>query len=428
MRAHGRDDKGTKLDDPAVTMVGFEPLADLSPSTERDADTATVWRPRSRPLSGVISGTIVVLDPPVQLQPPGRWAVYEELGIVAPKVHGFTARVVAGTYKLIGFGILAGILTVLAGYVGTIGFYAVSSSWIAPVVVSPFDPKVVALQTQLASHRNQRDKIIADIHDADRLIARETVFAHEFARSVAVERSNRWLAVGTLRTLGSNALATRNHIRLANEGFARTSSDKLRLDYDAHLVDQSAMLAGNFQLAQISSAMLSLSEQQADLDRKAGELARQGRSLNSVLAQDGRALSYDVLTIKRDLDSSILQRARAVGAKATLTASLAREDELIAALESSGYLRAIHDGAVVALVPYGNLANAKPGSRLYACKLAMVWCRQIGSIVEVIPGEVSFKHPKRSTQMRGQLVELLLDDARAGHDEVLFAGTPPLGV
>jgi len=420
--------KATKLDALATTtMVGFAPLADHSRSTAlgRD-DRAEVWS--RRPITGVVTGTIIVLDPPARLQPRGRWAAYQDLGIVAPEIHGFTSRVVAGAYKVLGFGILAVIVTVLVSYVGSIAFYTVSSSWIAPAVVSPFDPKIVALRTQLATARNQRDKIVADMHDAERTIARENVFARDFARSITVERSNRWRASGKLRALASNALASRNQIRLANEDFARTSSEKLHLDYDRHLVDQRAMMGGTFQLAQISSELLSLSERQAGLERQASELAQQGRSLDHVLAHDQRALSYDVLAIKRGLDASGLELARAIDTKVTLAASLVRQDAIISALESSSYLRALNDGAMVALVPYGNLAQTTPGTRLYACKLAMVWCRDIGSIIQVLPGEVAFKHPKRDTQMRGRLVELRLDDAEAGRNEVLFAARPPLGV
>jgi hypothetical protein len=135
-----------------------------------------------------------------------------------------------------------------------------------------------------------------------------------------------------------------------------------------------------------------------------------------------------VLKIKRDYDTSKLALARALETKTTLTASLVRQDEIIAGLKKSSYLRALNDGATVALVPYGNLENTKPGAPLYACRVAMLWCHQVGTVVEVLPGEVTFKHPKRDTMLRGQMVELHLDDAESGESDVLFAGGRPLGV
>ncbi len=110
-----------------------------------------------------------------------------------------------------------------------------------------------------------------------------------------------------------------------------------------------------------------------------------------------------------------------------LVASLKRQDEVINTLKNSTYIRALTDKAVVAQVPYGNLDNAKPGTTVYACDVGMVWCRQVGSVGTVLPGEVQFKNPKRDTLIRGQLVELQLTDGDAATDEVLFVGGEPLG-
>jgi hypothetical protein len=58
----------------------------------------------------------------------------------------------------------------------------------------------------------------------------------------------------------------------------------------------------------------------------------------------------------------------------------------------------------------------------------MVLCYHVGEVLEVLPGEVQFKHPHRDKQLRGQMVELKLDkeDADAASDDVLFAGGKPL--
>jgi hypothetical protein len=58
----------------------------------------------------------------------------------------------------------------------------------------------------------------------------------------------------------------------------------------------------------------------------------------------------------------------------------------------------------------------------------MVWCHEVGTVLEVLPGEVTFKHPRRDTTVRGHMVELKLTDAAAGEDDVLFAGGRPLGL
>jgi hypothetical protein len=56
----------------------------------------------------------------------------------------------------------------------------------------------------------------------------------------------------------------------------------------------------------------------------------------------------------------------------------------------------------------------------------MVICHKVGSVLEVLPGEVQFKHPHKDKMLRGQMVELKLDNSSAAEDDVLFVGGRPL--
>jgi hypothetical protein len=56
----------------------------------------------------------------------------------------------------------------------------------------------------------------------------------------------------------------------------------------------------------------------------------------------------------------------------------------------------------------------------------MVICHKVGTVLEVLPGEVQFKHPHKDKMLRGQMVELKLDDNSAAEDDVLFVGGRPL--
>jgi len=97
-------------------------------------------------------------------------------------------------------------------------------------------------------------------------------------------------------------------------------------------------------------------------------------------------------------------------------------------LKTPPYQRALADRATVALVPYANLASATPGKPLYACRLEMLWCRKVGTVVAVLPGEIQLKHPHRDATMRGQMIELHLDDPSAVREDVLFVGSKPLAL
>ena len=133
-----------------------------------------------------------------------------------------------------------------------------------------------------------------------------------------------------------------------------------------------------------------------------------------------------MLKIKQEYEVSRLDTQRAIETRDTLRIALEREDKLLASLKQSSYLRAMADHAQVAFVPYGNLHTVDKGTSLYGCKLGMVWCHEVGKILEILPGEVSFKHPHRDKMLRGQMVELQLDDTDSATDDVLFVGGRPL--
>jgi len=114
--------------------------------------------------------------------------------------------------------------------------------------------------------------------------------------------------------------------------------------------------------------------------------------------------------------------------RAALRASLARQDKIVANLQGSAYLRALTDNTTVALVPQENLDHVKPGTALYACRLEMFWCHNVGRVSGVLPGEIQFRHPNRDTQVRGRMIEMQLDDLAAARADVLFADGKPLGL
>jgi hypothetical protein len=151
-----------------------------------------------------------------------------------------------------------------------------------------------------------------------------------------------------------------------------------------------------------------LAAQQNQRDRLAAELEETSRALAA----------------QKDPRSEIAQKAGAQ--RKILEASIARQDEIIKGLEQSPYLRALADRAGVALVPYDNLDRVAPGTAVFGCRVAMVMCREVGRVLEILPGEVAFKHPRREKMMRGQLIELQLSAPDAAAQDVLFLGGAPL--
>lgn len=358
-----------------------------------------------------------------------RWKQFAEIGLVPSPTTQAAQKLVVSTYRLAGLAILTVVVAVLVGYIAITAFYFFSRTWVAPIAISPNDAQVVALQSQLAAQVNERARLAGELEQAERAIAAEQSFQRQFMRAIEKDLRGREVALARARALSQAAAATRDEIRATNGDYSTTTVARMAEEYAAGMIDRQEMLAGKFQLAQISAANLTLAERQADFDQRAADLAAQTQALDAVLADKTAtaALSHDVLVIAREYDASKLALARDVSDRERLKASVARQDAIIAGLEQSAYLRAIADRATVALVPYTNLGNAHKGTRLYSCKLEMVFCHEVGKVLEVLPGEVQVRHPTRDTVVRGRMIEMHLTEPVAAEEMLLFAGGPPLG-
>jgi hypothetical protein len=358
-----------------------------------------------------------------------KWAPFERIGLVADKLDPKSLQKHAVTaYRLLGFGILTIIVAVLVGYIVTTTFFYMSDRWIVPQALSPTDDKVLALDGQLAERQNQRDQLAGMLDDAERQIVVQQAFQAEFAKAISSDLDDRRTSLAKMHELASSAASTRVSIRKSNNAFATASQARMAKEYQAGLIDRTAMLSGNFQLAQITNSNLSLVERQTEYETRAVDLESQVRSLEALLANkaSGVPMTYDVLKIKQEYEASELATQKAIETRDTLKTAVARQDKLVETLKQTSYLRAMADHAQVAFVPYDNLGKISKGALLYGCKLGMIFCHEVGTVAEILPGEVQFKHPQRDKMLRGQMVELKLADAAAATDDVLFVGGRPL--
>jgi hypothetical protein len=358
-----------------------------------------------------------------------RWRQYREIGLVPNAATVAAQKFVVSMYRLVGLGILTVVVVVLVGYISITTFYYFSRTWVAPVTVSPNDPQVVALQSQLVAQLNERARLVGELEQAERAIAVEQSYQQQFVKAIQKDLQARRSALGRVKELSQAAAATRKEIRTTNGDYSEATVKRMAEDYAAGMIDRQDMLAGKFQLAQISTTNLTLAERQAHFDERAAELATEKQSLEAILSNEGgtAALSFEILTISRNYDASKLVLARELSNRDRLKISIERQDTILNGLKQSAFLRALTDGAVVALVPYANLGNVKKGTPLYACKLDMLMCHRVGQVLDILPGEVQVTHPTRDLVMRGRMLELQMTEREAAEERVLFVGGPPLG-
>lgn len=131
------------------------------------------------------------------------------------------------------------------------------------------------------------------------------------------------------------------------------------------------------------------------------------------------------LGAKRDDAAAKQELSKATTARKSAQSALERQDEIVKGIEQSAYLRATSEKQATALVPYENLKGVKAGTKVFGCAYQMMWCRQVGTVLEVLPGEITFKHPKRDATMRGQLIQLQMVVPEAAQSSVLFLDGAP---
>ncbi len=414
----------------ASAMAGAPGLAAASAAPQ------PFWNPDLAPVPTPAPAPVHLQHPqaPAQGNP---YAVYEQIGLGSPTASAprqKATQAVVSAYRGLGFAILTIIVVVLVGYITTSVFYMVSDSWIEPMVVSPTDERVLNLRSQLAEKSNLRDQVALDLQHTERYIASQQEFQAEFVKAVKADLAERKTTLRRLRSLASGYAGERSRIRKSNRAFAKQSKAQMSQEYAARLIDRSEYLQGAFQLGQIATSNLSLAERQVEFETRASESDGEARALEAILSQKQAeagakgSLSYEVLKVKQEYDQSRLDTQKAIESRAALKESLARYDAILVSIKRSPWLRAADHSADVAFVPYSNLDEVKVGSSVYACGLEMVFCYRVGTVHELLPGEVTYKHPFREKDLRGQMVELKLDDDEkdAVAKSVLFVGGRPM--
>ncbi|WP_373047760.1 hypothetical protein [Vulgatibacter sp.] len=349
---------------------------------------------------------------------------------------------IVSLYKAMGFGVLTLILGGLLAYLGLHGFFLVNRSWVAPTVISPSDERILELNAKTAAQAAAREKLVAErlelrtrLDDAQRIIVAEESFLERFDVAMHADRSFRARELGELLALREKQLHTRREFDTSSIPYAGMAKERAQMLQTASLLDREAFLTTNHQLAQLGHSNFLLAEKEVDLDTRIQELRRDIRAIDAVSSGDAKGKpggSVGVLKLQQERTEAELELARARELAAALEenlrsidGSIARYDQLLAAIKSSPYLKAMEGNLTVAFVPYHNIEAVEPGEALYGCDLGLIWCRQVGSVARVLDGEVNKKHPIRNLILRGAMVEVELQDESWAMEDLLHLGHAP---
>jgi hypothetical protein len=347
-------------------------------------------------------------------------------------------------YKALGLAALALIFTGLASYLGEQGFYLVSTRWVAPIIVSPLDDRVLRINTEIAEKEAARDNLAVqrarlwtEREQAVRIGEEARLFQERFQRAIRADRTDRARALAELARLRPGLETARRELvdsGRAYSGLARTRAEALR---DARLIEREAFLTTNHQLAEQAIAELSVSQREVELRQQVNDVERELAALDAAGRPDWRSPSApfttSVLLEAREAARARLDEEHAEDLRGTLDAavtridgSLARYDRLLGTLRSSPWLAAVAGSVSVGFVPYENLKHVREGAPLYGCSLGILLCRRVGTVGKIFQGEATQRHPVRQVLLRGATVQLDLEDARWARQSVLHVGHKPL--
>src|ERR1700740_1199000 len=185
----------------------------------------------------------------------------------------------------------------------------------------------------------------------------------------------------------------------------------------------------------MGASALSLQRSSAEIDSEKNFLRREIDSYRTLFdaRSSEQGLSSEVLQAKRQLESSVLDEARAKDLDEALSQEIAmiegaigRQDRLLLTIQTFPTLKAAEQKLTVSFVPYSNTSRATPGTPIYGCSVGILFCRQVGLVAEVLDGEVLDKHAFFNKDVRGLLVRVQFRDLKWDQSQVLFLGKAPL--
>jgi hypothetical protein len=318
--------------------------------------------------------------------------------------------------------VLAGIVT----YAFVMGFYAVNSSWAAPVILSAADEKSLDFREKLVTSQQTIEDLKVDTNKLESSVAEMTKhraallgLEPELQDAIAREQAHNRTAGPELATLDKQKLAD----NVKTQGVlaqVKEVESNINKDLAAGLITQGDAAT---QLAALNQA------KGAYTDSKIAEVLLTDSVLDKTTTGTG---SLNVLVKQAELRSEVAQLDVAINVAEKQRQEESRQIDrlrqaIVTAKQSPYYLNASGGQTLYfAFVPYDNQAHAVVGGQIYDCYLNMLACRKVGTVKQILTGEEDAIHPIFKTQIRGFLIQMSLDDPGSAKSKTVFLGRKPM--
>ena len=329
-------------------------------------------------------------------------------------------------YRVFAIIVLYLVLVGIIVYAFVMGFYAVNTSWAAPVILSASDEKSLDFREKLVTSQQSIEDLKVDKGKMDNGLAemskhRAALLALERPLENAITREEKH------NRKSGPELATLDAEKQADNTKTQEMLTQLKqMEVNVNKDLAAGLITKNDAVTQLSA--LNQAEN-AYTDSKIAEVLLTDSVLDKTTTGTD---SLNVLVKQAELHSEVAQLDVAIN----VAENEDQEDErqisrlreaISTAKQSPYYLNASgHETLYFAFVPYTNQTSAAAGSPIYDCYLNMVACRKVGTVKQIFPGEEDATHPIFKTAIRGFLIQMKLDRKDSATSQTVFLGHKPL--
>jgi hypothetical protein len=335
-------------------------------------------------------------------------------------------KLVIGLYRVFAITVLYLVLAGIIAYAFVMGFYAVSTSWAAPLILSPIDEKSLDFRQKLVTSQQTIEDVKVDAQKMQSGIAEMTkhraallALEPQLQEAIVRERTHNRASGPQLAALDSQK-QTDNAKTQAVLAQLKEIESSIKKDLAAGLITKGDAAT---QLSALNQA------QDAYTDSKIAEVLLTDNVLQKMTTGTD---ALDVLEKQAELRSETAQLDVAINvAQKELQEDNRQIDRLREAIttakQSPYYLNASGGQTLYfAFVPYDDQASAVAGRPIYDCYLNMLVCRKVGTVARLFSGEETAVHPIFKTNIRGFLIQMSLDHPESAKSKTVFLGGKPL--
>jgi len=345
---------------------------------------------------------------------------------VGERLHAAHYKLVLTLYRVFAIAMLYLVLAGILAYAFVMGFYAVSTSWAAPVILSASDEKALAFREQLVTSQQtiedlkvDSQKLQSGVDEMKKHRAALLALEKPLQQAIAREQAHNRNAGPELATLDNEKKSDNVKTKAVLEQLKELEAN-INKDLAAGLITKTDAAT---QLSALNQA------RSAYTDSKIAEVLLTDNVLDKTTVGTS---SLDVLEKQAELRSEAAQLDVAINVAEKQLSEESRQIErlhqaIATAKQSPYYLNAAGGQTLYfAFVPYDNRASAAMGAPIYDCYFNMIACHKVGEVKQIFGGEQDATHPIFKTQIRGFLIQMNLDANESAKSKTIFLGRKPL--